>query len=108
MLPLLTLAADFCGVLMGWISNTLTDPISLQLFLSTGTKGVMFSDFLPPTFKTAMYGLIIGIVSCFQGMRTQGGTEGVGKSTTSAVVLSSLFLILADVVLVRLIQVFFP
>jgi len=108
MLPLLTLAADFCGILMGWISNTLTDPISLQLFLSTGTKGVEFSDFLPPTLKTAMYGLIIGIVSCFQGMRTQGGTEGVGKSTTSAVVLSSLFLILADVVLVRLIQVFFP
>ena len=51
--------------------------------------------------------LIIGIVSCFQGMRTQGGTEGVGRSTTSAVVLSSLFIILADVVLVRLIQVFF-
>jgi phospholipid/cholesterol/gamma-HCH transport system permease protein len=108
MLPLLTLAADFCGILMGWLSNTLMQPISLRLFLDTGTKGIAFSDFLPPTFKTAIYGLIIGIVSCFQGMRTEGGTEGVGRSTTSAVVLSSLFLILADVVLVRLIQVFFP
>jgi phospholipid/cholesterol/gamma-HCH transport system permease protein len=107
MLPLLTLAADFCGILMGWISNTLVDPISLRLFLTTGTKGITFNDFLPPTLKTAIYGLIIGIVSSFQGMRTQGGTEGVGRSTTSAVVLSSLFLILADVVLVRLIQVFF-
>ena len=107
MLPLLTLAADFCGILMGWISNTLVEPISLRLFLNTGTKGITFSDFLPPTLKTAIYGLIIGIVSCFQGMRTQGGTEGVGRSTTSAVVLSSLFIILADVVLVRLIQVFF-
>ena len=67
-----------------------------------------FSDFLPPTLKTAIYGLSIGLVSCFLGMRAQGGTEGVGRSTTSAVVLSSLFLILADVVLVRLIQVFFP
>jgi phospholipid/cholesterol/gamma-HCH transport system permease protein len=108
MLPLLTLAADFCGILMGWLSNTLVEPISLRLFFNVGTKGIAFSDFLPPTFKTAVYGLIIGIVSCFQGMRTQGGTEGVGRSTTSAVVLSSLFLILADVVLVRLIQVFYP
>jgi phospholipid/cholesterol/gamma-HCH transport system permease protein len=47
-------------------------------------------------------------VSCFQGMRTRGGTEGVGRSATSSVVLSSLFIILADVVLVRLILVFFP
>jgi phospholipid/cholesterol/gamma-HCH transport system permease protein len=108
MLPLLTLAADFCGVFMGWISNTLVEPISLRLFLNTGMKGITFKDFLLPTFKTAVYGLIIGIVSCFQGMRTQGGTEGVGRSSTSAVVLSSLFLILADVVLVRVIQVFFP
>ena len=108
MLPLLTLAADFCGILMGWLSNTLVEPISLRLFFNTGTKGIAFSDFLPPTFKTAVYGLIIGVVSCFQGMRTQGGTDGVGRSTTSAVVLSSLFLILADVVLVRLIQVFYP
>ena len=107
MLPLLTLAADFSGILMGWISNTLVEPISLRLFLNTGAKGMTFGDFLPPTVKTVIYGLIIGIVSCFQGMRTQGGTEGVGRSTTSAVVLSSLFIILADVVLVRLIQVFF-
>ena len=52
--------------------------------------------------------MIIGTVSCFQGMRTSGGTEGVGRSATSSVVLSSLFIILADVVLVRLILVFFP
>jgi len=108
MLPLLTLAADFSGIFMGWISNTLAEPISLRLFFDAGTKGIAFSDFLPPTLKTAVYGLIIGIVSCFQGMRTQGGTEGVGRSTTSAVVLSSLCVILADVVLVRLIQVFYP
>jgi phospholipid/cholesterol/gamma-HCH transport system permease protein len=107
MLPLLTLAADFSGILMGWISNTLVQPVSLRLFLNSGAKGMTFGDFLPPTIKTVIYGLIIGIVSCFQGMRTQGGTEGVGKSTTSAVVLSSLFIILADVVLVRLIQLFF-
>ena len=108
MLPLLTLAADFCGILFGWIANAFVQPVNLQLFITRGFKGAAFSDFLPPTFKTCVFGLIIGLVSCFQGMRTRGGTEGVGRSATSAVVLSSLFIILADVVLVRLIQVIFP
>jgi phospholipid/cholesterol/gamma-HCH transport system permease protein len=107
-LPLLTLAADACGILLGWVANTLAEPISFQLFINNGLSGVAFSDFLPPTLKTAVYGLIIGTVSCFQGMRTTGGTAGVGRSATSSVVLSSLFIILADVLLVRLILVFFP
>ena len=107
MLPLLTLAADFCGFIMGWLANTLTQPISFRLFLENGFKNVLFSDFIPPTIKTAIFGLIIGVVSCFQGMRTKGGTEGVGRSATSSVVLSSLFVILADVLLVKLILVIY-
>jgi phospholipid/cholesterol/gamma-HCH transport system permease protein len=108
MLPLLTLAADFCGIFLGWITTTLTDPISLRLFIEHGFKEVTFNDFLPPTFKTAVFGLIIGVVACFQGMRAQGGTKGVERAATSAVVISSLFIILGDVLLVRLIQVLFP
>ncbi len=107
-LPLLTLATDFFGIVMGWIATTLAEPVSLRLFLENGFKEATFDDFLPPTLKTAVFGLIIGTVACFQGMRTQGGTEGVGRSATSSVVLSSLFLILADVLLVRFILVFFP
>ena len=106
-MPLLTIAADFCGILMGWIASTLTEPVSLKLFLSNGLNGVTFNDLLPPTFKTAVFGLIIGMVSCFQGMRTTGGTEGVGRSATSSVVISSLFIIVADILLVRLIIEFF-
>jgi phospholipid/cholesterol/gamma-HCH transport system permease protein len=108
MLPLLTLAADFCGIVMGWVTNTLVEPISLRLFLDNGFKNVTFNDFLPPTLKTMVFGLIIGMVACFQGMRTQGGTGGVEHAATTSVVLSSLLIILADVVLVRLILVFFP
>jgi len=107
MLPLLTLAADFCGILMGWIANNLQQPISARFFLQSGFKSVDFSDFLPSTLKTAVFGLIIGVVACFEGMRTAGGTEGVGRSTTRSVVLASLFVILADVLLVRLILAFF-
>jgi phospholipid/cholesterol/gamma-HCH transport system permease protein len=108
MLPLLTLAADFCGVLVGWIVDTLVEPISFHKFLHTGFAGTSFSDFLAPTFRTTVFGLLIGTIACFQGMRSQGGTEGVGRSATSSVVLSSLFVILADVILVKLILVFFP
>ena len=107
-LPLLTLAADFSGIVMGWVANTISEPISLRLFLDTGLKNATFNDFLAPTIKTAVFGLIIGVIACFQGMRATGGTEGVGRAATNSVVLSSLFIILADVLLVRLILIFFP
>src|SRR5579863_7118813 len=108
MLPLLTLAADFCGLLMGWVTQAMVEPLSLHQFINAGFNGASFNDFLPPTFKTAVFGLIIGLIACFQGMRTQGGAAGVGRAATSSVVLSSLFVILADVVLVKLILIFFP
>ena len=103
MLPLLTVVSNFCGILMGWVANTLSEPISLRLFFEDGFKNMEFTDYIPPIVKTAVFGLTIGIVSCFQGIRTSGGTEGVGRSATSSVVLSSLLVILADVILVRLI-----
>jgi phospholipid/cholesterol/gamma-HCH transport system permease protein len=108
MMPLLTLAADFCGVLMGWIATTLAHPVTLRYFLNHGLQNVAFDDFIPPVLKTSVFGFIIGVVACFQGMHTKGGTAGVGRSATSSVVLSSLFVILADVILVRFILVFFP
>jgi len=107
-LPLLTLAADAAGIFMGWIGTTLVEPTSFNLFMNNGLNGVLFSDFIPPTLKTALFGLIIGTVSSFQGMSTRGGTEGVGRSATSSVVLSSLFIILADVFLVKLIIALYP
>lgn len=106
-LPMLTLITDACGILMGWVATTLAEPISLRAFIESGFKSVTFHDFLPPTFKTIVFGLIIGAVACFQGMRTEGGTEGVGRAATSAVFFSSVLVILADVLLVRIILVFF-
>lgn len=108
MLPLLTLAADACGLLTGWFAQSLVEPLSFHQFIQSGFKGATFNSFLPPTAKTAVYGLIIGLISSFQGMRTRGGAAGVGRAATNSVVLSSLFLILADVVLVKFILVVFP
>jgi phospholipid/cholesterol/gamma-HCH transport system permease protein len=108
MLPLLTLASDLCGVFMGWIAQALVEPLSFHQFINSGFQGADFNDFLPPTLKTAVFGLIIGLIACFQGMRTRGGAAGVGRAATSSVVLASLLVILADVVLVKIIIIFFP
>ena len=108
MLPLLTIVADFCGIITGWLTNALVEPMPFKLFLNYGLAQAGFDDLLPSTFKTVIFGFIIGLVGCFQGMRAKGGTAGVGHASTSAVMLASLFVILADVVLVRLIITFFP
>src|SRR5438270_4373933 len=55
MLPLLTLAADLSGILMGWVAQTLAEPVSLRLFFESGFKHVQFNDFLPPTLKTMCF-----------------------------------------------------
>jgi len=107
MLPLLTMVADFFGVVMGWVSNAVVAPISFQLFLTQGFKSVTFADLIPSTLRTTIFGFLIGMISCFEGMRTEGGTEGVGRSTKTAVVLSALFVIIADVFLVKIILVLF-
>ena len=107
-LPLLTIATDACGIFMGWVAATVVEPISFRLFIHNGLRNMAFSDFLPSTFKTCVFGLIIGVVACFQGMRTRGGTEGVGRAATSSVVISSVFIMLADVMLVRLTYFLFP
>jgi phospholipid/cholesterol/gamma-HCH transport system permease protein len=107
MLPLLTLAADASGLLTGWFAQTLVEPLSFHQFVESGFHGATFNAFVPPTFKTMVYGLIVGLIACFEGMRTRGGAEGVGRAATNSVVLASLFVILADVVLVKFILVVF-
>jgi len=107
MLPLLTIVADFCAIMTGWLTNRLVEPMSLSYYITHGFQWVRFRDFLPTTAKTMVFGLLIGLIGCFQGTRTGGGTEGVGRSATTSVVIASLFVILADVVLVRLIMVLF-
>jgi len=107
MLPLLTIVADFCAIMTGWLTTRLVEPMALSYYIGHGFELVQFNDLIPTTAKTAVFGLLIGVVGCFQGTRTAGGTAGVGRSATSAVVIASLFVILADVVLVKLIIVMF-
>ncbi len=107
-LPLLTTFMDFCGLISGFLSEHLLSNISLQLYISRAFTGVEWSNFVPPTLKTAVFGFIIGTVSCFFGYTTNEGAEGVRKAATNSVVTSSLLIIVADVILVKLIFFVFP
>jgi phospholipid/cholesterol/gamma-HCH transport system permease protein len=109
MLPLLTLATDASGLLTGWFAQAMVEPLSFHQFIAAASMAPLFNAFLAARpSRPPCYGLIIGLIACFQGMRTRGGAEGVGRAATNSVVLASLFLILADVVLVKFILVFFP
>ena len=107
-LPLLTTFMDFCGVISGFLSEHFLSHISLELYVTRAFRDVEWSNFVPPTLKTAVFGFIIGTVSSFCGYTTNEGAEGVRKAATNSVVMSSLLVILADVILVRMIFLTFP
>ncbi len=107
-LPLLTLFMDFSGLLGGFLSEFVASHISFRLYISRAFSDVNWSNFIAPTLKTAVFGFIIGVVSAFFGFTTNEGARGVGKAATSSVVVSSLLIILADVILIKLIFFAFP
>jgi len=107
-LPLLTTFMDFCGVTSGFISEHFLSNISLQLYVSRAFHGLEWANFIPPTLKTAVFGFIIATVSCFFGYTTNEGAEGVRRAATNSVVMSSLLVIVADVLLVKIIFFMFP
>jgi phospholipid/cholesterol/gamma-HCH transport system permease protein len=62
----------------------------------------MYPDILQGLIKPLFFGFILASIGCFYGMRTRGGTQGVGRSTTQAVVVSSVLIIASDFVVIRL------
>jgi phospholipid/cholesterol/gamma-HCH transport system permease protein len=107
-LPLLTLFMDFAGLLGGFLSEFAASKISFQLYIARAFAGVEWSNFIAPTLKTAVFGFIIGTVSTYFGFTTNEGAAGVGRAATRSVVVSSLVIILADVLLVKFIFFLFP
>jgi phospholipid/cholesterol/gamma-HCH transport system permease protein len=107
-LPLLTLFMDFSGLLGGFLSEFASSRISFHLYLTRAFEDLGWSNFIPPTLKTAVFGFIIGTVSSFFGYTTNEGAHGVGKAATNSVVVSSLLIILADVILIKCIFFAFP
>ena len=107
-MPLLTTAMDFAGMLGGYVAEASTSGMSAQLYFHRAFSLIEFSDFVPATLKTVVFGFIIGTVASYLGFTTSRGTEGVGRASTSSVVLASICIILVNVVLVKLIFFVFP
>lgn len=106
--PLLTTILNFAGILGGYFAESLVSGMSLQLYLQRAFAMIDFPTFVPSTLKTMVFGFIIATVSSWLGFNATQGTEGVGRASTQSVVLSSIVLIVANVLLVQAIFVLFP
>jgi phospholipid/cholesterol/gamma-HCH transport system permease protein len=106
-LPLLTVAADIFGLFGGGIVARQIYGLDQNVYISSVRSGVDVEDLIGGIVKPLVFGLIIGIISCYKGLSTSGGTVGVGRSTTNAVVMSSINVIIADFFLSKLLQSLF-
>ena len=102
MIPLLILYADALGILGSWAGANIKGDVSFVLFFSQAFRHVQFLDFLPAFIKSFFFGAVIGLVGCYKGYNAGRGTESVGVAANSAVVLSSLLVIIVDVIAVQI------
>jgi len=96
MLPLLTLYADVIGMLGGYIIGTWKLGISHAMYMKNTWDPLRYKDIYTGLIKSFFFGVIICIVACYEGMKTEGGAEGVGHATTSSVVVSFILIIASD------------
>lgn len=102
MLPTLTIATDFIAIIGGQIIAWLTLNQGVSTYWNSAWSGLFFSDLFTGLAKPLVFGFIITTVACYLGLRTTGGTEGVGRSTTQAVVVSSVLILASDFFLTKL------
>jgi phospholipid/cholesterol/gamma-HCH transport system permease protein len=107
-LPLLTVLMNFSGLLGGFFAETSISGVTFPSYFRIAFSSLSFSDYIPPTLKTMVFGLLIGSTSAFLGYNADGGAAGVGRASTQSVVLSSIFLIACNVILVKCIFFLFP
>jgi len=102
MIPILVLFADALGMLGSWIGVNMRDDLNVVLFFARAFSVVEFIDFIPAFIKSFFFGAVIGIVGCYKGYNAGRGTESVGIAANSAVVLSSLLIIVVDLIAVQI------
>jgi phospholipid/cholesterol/gamma-HCH transport system permease protein len=104
----MTTLMNFAGILGGFFAEAAASGMSLGLYFDRAFSLLDMTDYVPATLKTMVFGFIIATTSSYLGFTTESGTEGVGRASTAAVVLSSILIILSNVLLVRLIFFVFP
>jgi len=104
-LPLLTVLADVLGIFGGWVTATALYSVPSTIFINSVRDAITTDDIIGGVVKPLVFSLIIGTLACRQGLNTEGGTVGVGRSTTRAVVMASIVVIIADYFLAKALQV---
>jgi phospholipid/cholesterol/gamma-HCH transport system permease protein len=100
-MPFLAVLADVIGIAGGMVIANVQYQISPHFFLQTVTTTATLQDFLSGVAKTPVFGALVAWIGCFLGLRTRGGTVGVGRATTRAVVVASIAILIADFLLTK-------
>ncbi|MBU4485269.1 ABC transporter permease [bacterium] len=104
--PLLTVMANIVGLIGAMFVAVMETGVTASFFFAQVSKIVRIDDFASGVLKTFFFGFFIAVIACYQGLRTSGGTAGVGYSTTRAVVYSSIVIFISDFFLTKLILLF--
>jgi phospholipid/cholesterol/gamma-HCH transport system permease protein len=107
-LPLLTLVADFTGLVGGFIMAFVQLHLTASEYWNRAIKALAFGDLMQGLVKPLVFGLLVATVSCYYGLRVRGGTEGVGRATTTAVVVSSVAILIVDFFITHVMLFLFP
>jgi phospholipid/cholesterol/gamma-HCH transport system permease protein len=102
MLPLLTALNDFVGLLGGCVASVFSLRLGAVEFWTRAIKALDFADLMQGFTKPIVYGFILATIGCYKGLNVRGGTQGVGRATTQAVVVASVMIIAADLFLTKL------
>ncbi len=101
-LPILIIVADLTGIFGGFLVANVIFKQSFKTFFDVFIGYTLFYDVFTGLYKAMIFGGLISTISSYVGFRTEGGAEGVGKSTTNAVVLSSMGILVADLIVAAL------
>jgi phospholipid/cholesterol/gamma-HCH transport system permease protein len=107
MVPILVFFADAIALLGSFAGVNIKGDVSFMLFQNQVFDTLSFSDIFPATIKTFFFGYIIGLVACTQGYNSNKGTEGVGESANTSVVIASLLIFIIDMIAVQITDIFF-
>ncbi len=102
MLPILTVLGDAISMLGAYVGVNIKSVTSIRLFFTQVFESLTYGDVLPAVIKTLFFGFAIGIIGCYKGFNSTKGTQGVGSSANSAVVLSSVMIFVLDLLTVQL------
>jgi len=101
MLPVLVMLGDAVSLYGSWLGVNIKGATSFSLFFTQVFDNLAFSDVLPAFIKSFFFGLAVGIIGCFKGYYSRKGTEGVGRSANSSVVVASIIIFLIDLLAVQ-------